>query len=641
MEDEESGEIELQAYGSLLTYVSQGDGGFLSPVDSRRTDALYIAAMETGEDRYTSLNKGKPILYVKWEESAERQPNAQMGSPALFRKPDGTYGLVASENNAGNGIYLWDSTDLLSFHNQRRVTVHTDGLPVEAPQIVYDPASDTYQLFWRSGGGQFAYLSVSYDKLQSFAARTAHEYPTVEISAELPADAVPEEASPFELNQQEYERMMRKYATVRNTGIEFQEEINLQAGEPLPPLLDRVKLLYSDGSAKHMAVDWNREEIAALAVSRPGTYRISGVVMQSVFQYPFIEERADPFITFNPDDGHYYATGSYYPESEPSTWTEQAMQHIDYDRITLRRARTLAELPLAQEHDVWIPRGEDGFVPVLWAPELHKIQGSWYILVGAGQADSGRRMCTTMVLVKYNGTAEDMQQGGMLKRSNWQPKALQSSPCGFDMTYAEVNGTGYYIWPNHCRLHIQQVDPLDPHRLTGEAVVIKSLEWPFEYGKHNIEGTDQGIVEGAAVLAYGDKLYLSYAGATVDKYYCTAVMTAAAGADPMDPASWTHPAYAALCTEDVLNVAGIRPHCGPGHNSFTLDEVGNPVNVYHARPVPDPHEGRGAGGLHDPCRHTMVRRAHIASDGTLILNMTAEEELAPRFRTVAVTVHVY
>ncbi|WP_339310943.1 family 43 glycosylhydrolase [Paenibacillus sp. FSL M7-0896] len=630
----------LQAFGSILTYVSKGDGGYLSPADSRRTDALYIAAKELFEDEYTVLNKGKPIVYVKWEESVDNAPNAQMGSPSFFRKPDGTYGLLASENNKGSAIYLWDSADLISFTNQRRVPVHTSGLIVKNPKMVYDERADAYQLFWENGDDEATYVSVSNDHLQSFIAPVKHDFRAAEIKGFLPSNTKQDEASIFEVTKPEYERIIRKYAPVRNTGVQPCEEITVRSGDDLPSLTDRVKLFYSDGSSKVLGVDWNQEDIRSINVTQPGSYTIRGTIAQSVFDYPYIEERADPFIAFNQDDGYYYVTGSYYPESDPSTWADFVMKEIDYDRITLRRAKTLAELRLAEEYDVWIPRGEDGFVPVLWAPEIHKINGNWYILVGAGQSDSGRRGCSTMVLVKYTGTLEEMQQGGMLNRDNWKPKAIQNSPCGFDMTFAEINGTGYYIWPHECQLHIQRTDPANPARLIGEATVIKGIEWPFEYGKHNIHNTDQGIVEGAAVLQYGDKIYLSYAGATVDKYYCTAVMTANACSDIMDPNSWTRPTYAALSTEDVLNIVGINPHCGPGHNSFTLDEYGNPINVYHARPVPDPHEGVGAGGLHDPCRHTMVRSAHIAFDGTLILNMTQEEELAPHNRNVVLKVNV-
>jgi GH43 family beta-xylosidase len=626
--------------GTLLTYVSKGDGGYLSPADSRRSDALYIAAKDVNSDHYEILNKGKPILYIKWTDSVENEPNAQMGSPSIFRKPNGTYGLVSSENNKGTGLYLWDSEDLLTFKNQRRVQVNFEGLTVEDPKVVYDSFTNSYKLFWKSFNGAAAFVSVSEDHLLSFSTRIPHDYTDAEIKSIIPENAVANEASEFELTEQEFERVIRKYAPVINTGIEEMDDITIKAGEALPAFIDRVGLTYSDGSKKCLGVKWNQADIDAIHTSKPGKYQVRGTVVQTVFDYPYIPERADPFIFFNRDDYHYYATGSYYPESNAETWTESAMGEIDYDRVTLRRAKTLAELRTAEELDVWVPRGEDGFTPFLWAPEVHKIHGKWYILVGARQAESGRSWCSTMVLVEYTGTIEEMQQGGMLKKENWKPKALQNPPCSFDMTFAEVNGTGYYIWPRGESLHIQKLDPTDPAKLTGQAVKIKNIEWPFEFGKHNVHNTDQGIVEGAAVLQYKDKIYLSYAGATVDKYYCTAVMVADAGADMMDPASWTHPAYAALSSEDVVNVEGINPHCGPGHNSFSIDEYGNPINIYHARPVPDPHEGIGTGGLHDPCRHTMVRTAHVAYDGSLILNMTAEEELAPAKKNIVITVHV-
>ena len=35
-------------------------------------------------------------------------------------------------------------------------------------------------------------------------------------------------------------------------------------------------------------------------------------VQQDAYAYPFIEERADPHIFYNEDDGYYYSTGSYY-----------------------------------------------------------------------------------------------------------------------------------------------------------------------------------------------------------------------------------------------------------------------------------------------------------------------------------------
>ncbi len=118
-------------------------------------------------------------------------------------------------------------------------------------------------------------------------------------------------------------------------------------------------------------------------------------------------------------------------------------------------------------------------------------------------------------------------------------------------------------------------------------------------------------------------------------------MMADKGSDLMNPASWTQIPYPVLSSYDTYqgNIGG-GAHVG-GHNSIVLDEYGNLALVYHARPYPDPHEGMsGAGGLFDPCRHTVVKSVNVAYDGTLVFNMTAEEELAAENKTVTATITV-
>ena len=69
---------------------------------------------------------------------------------------------------------------------------------------------------------------------------------------------------------------------------------------------------------------------------------------------------------------------------------------------------------------------------------------------------------------------------------------------------------------------------------------------------------------------------------------------------------------------------------GPGHNSFTVDELGNPVIVYHSRTVGDtslPGEATDAG-LFDPRRHTRAATVHWDVDGVPVLNQTPQEQLS-------------
>lgn len=85
---------------------------------------------------------------------------------------------------------------------------------------------------------------------------------------------------------------------------------------------------------------------------------------------PLVQQRADPHIHRH-TDGHYYFTATA-PE---------------YDRIVLRRSRTLNGLSTAAESVLWRahPTGDMG--AHIWAPELHRIGGKWYIYFAAAPAE--------------------------------------------------------------------------------------------------------------------------------------------------------------------------------------------------------------------------------------------------------------
>ena len=82
---------------------------------------------------------------------------------------------------------------------------------------------------------------------------------------------------------------------------------------------------------------------------------------------PLIRQRADPFVLHHVD-GFYYFMGTV-PE---------------YDRLELRRASTIEGLASAEAKTIWRrhPTGEMG--SHIWAPELHFIDGRWFIYFAAG-----------------------------------------------------------------------------------------------------------------------------------------------------------------------------------------------------------------------------------------------------------------
>ena len=58
-----------------------------------------------------------------------------------------------------------------------------------------------------------------------------------------------------------------------------------------------------------------------------------------------------------------------------------------YDRIVLRRSKTLAGLKDAEEITVWKKHPEGIMSEHIWAPELHYLDGKWYIYFAGGDKD--------------------------------------------------------------------------------------------------------------------------------------------------------------------------------------------------------------------------------------------------------------
>ena len=85
---------------------------------------------------------------------------------------------------------------------------------------------------------------------------------------------------------------------------------------------------------------------------------------------PWIMQRADPYV-YRHTDGMYYFTASV-PE---------------YDRIILRRGKSLQELADTEEAVLW-HRHESGIMSChIWAPELHYLNNAWYIYFAAGAVE--------------------------------------------------------------------------------------------------------------------------------------------------------------------------------------------------------------------------------------------------------------
>ena len=289
------------------------------------------------------------------------------------------------------------------------------------------------------------------------------------------------------------------------------------------------------------------------------------------YNRPFIAQRADPYILHH-SDGQYYFTASV-PE---------------YDRIVLRRATSLEGLAAAEEHTVWTKHEKGVMSKHIWAPELHFIDGRWYIYFAAGKAENIWAIRPWILRCKGDDPLCDpWEEMGKPRRTD----TFCFNDFSLDMTVFEHRNRLYAVWAEKVNkgkkisnLYIAEM--ASPLRLKTPQVLLSFPSYDWEQ-----EGF--WVNEGPAFLAGEDKVFITYSASATGACYCMGLLTADADADLLDPNSWRK------ARQPVLQSDREKGLFGPGHNSFFTDDLGNTVMACHARP----YDEITGDPLYDPNRH--------------------------------------
>ncbi|WP_055107303.1 glycoside hydrolase family 43 protein [Paenibacillus ihumii] len=302
------------------------------------------------------------------------------------------------------------------------------------------------------------------------------------------------------------------------------------------------------------------------------------------FINPIVEQRADPWV-YRHSDGYYYFTASV-PE---------------YDRIEVRRSSTIQGLGEAEPIVAWRKYDTGPLSANIWAPEIHYIQGKWYIYFAAARTTETKDgLFDHRMYVLENSSANPLEGTWVEKgqvRTRWESFAL-------DATVFEHRGDLYYVWAQkdpeiegNSNMYISKMS--NPWTLTGEQVMISTPEYDWEIIGFKVN-------EGAAILKRNGKIFMTYSASATDHNYCMGLLYADEDADLLDPKSWSKSPVPVFQTNEQ------NGQYGPGHNSFTVTEDGRDVLIYHARN----YKEITGDPLYDPNRHTRAQIFHWNEDGT-------------------------
>ena len=300
---------------------------------------------------------------------------------------------------------------------------------------------------------------------------------------------------------------------------------------------------------------------------------------------PFIEQRADPYVMRH-TDGKYYFTASV-----PA-----------YDKIVLRRADSLKDLQTAEETVIWTKHDSGEMSKHIWAPELHYLDGKWYVYFAAGERDNIWKIRPFILeCADADPITGTWVEKGKMQRSDDDIYSFEAF--SLDATVFEHRGQRYYIWAEKVSVGIQISNLYiarmeSPTKLATAQVLLTTPDYDWER-------RDIWVNEGPAVLKKNGRIFVTFSASATGECYCMGLLSIGEDEDLLDPRAWKKERYPVLTSSKDVSLYG------PGHNSFTTLEDGTDVCVYHARPyseiVGDP--------LYDPNRHAMLMKVEWDEKG--------------------------
>ncbi len=223
---------------------------------------------------------------------------------------------------------------------------------------------------------------------------------------------------------------------------------------------------------------------------------------------------------------------------------------------------------------VWNPPAATPYGNNMWAPEIHRLNGKWYLYYAA---DDGNDVNHRMYVLE--GTSQDPQGSYKLKGQI----SIPDNRWSIDGTVMEYAGKSYFIWSGRQyslggndygssqSLYIAAMS--NPWTLSGQRIAISSPTYAWERHGHPVN-------EGPEILRHGNDIFLTYSASAFETPDYAIGALKLTGDDPLSPRSWTK-----LPQPLFTQANGVS---GTGHASFVKSPDGaQDWIVYHARTSDD------------------------------------------------------
>ncbi len=276
-------------------------------------------------------------------------------------------------------------------------------------------------------------------------------------------------------------------------------------------------------------------------------------MLQYDFKNPLIrsiETSPDPYIIKHGEKYYYCLSDS--TNKEIWLWSSANLEELDTTK---------------EKYLVWRAPLEGPYSKQVWAPELHFLDGKWYIYF---TADDGKNKNHRLYVIESVGDSPLGEYHNPVKLQ-WQ----DDDYWGIDETVFrnEFDGTLYMVWSGwpgatNGKQNLYIAPMATPTTLKGPRRLLSQPEYAWE----------GWINEGPSVLKQNNRIYITYsAHESWSSKYCLGLLYIDSYADLLDPVCWKKQSTPIL---EADHQAGIF---GPGHNSFFKGPDDTDWIAYHAK----------------------------------------------------------
>lgn len=294
----------------------------------------------------------------------------------------------------------------------------------------------------------------------------------------------------------------------------------------------------------------------------------------------------NPLKTSGPDPWAMYKDGLYY-------YMNTSITDRGENELRLWRTHNMAAVGEAENKIIFDPPAGTLYSKQLWAPEIHFLDGKWYVYFAA---DSGINL-HHRIWVLENENADPF-------KGEWKLKGKLQTDSGdhwaIDLTVFEHGGKRYATWSgwknyNNEQQSIYIAEMENPWTMRSERALISEPQYswelqgkvPVEWQKNTGEPPYLRINEGPQALQNGNKLFIIYSANACWLEYNLGMLTYDGTGSLLDRRNWRkhpQPVFSQVPQEGIY---------APGHNSFFKSPDGKEDWIlYHANPGPT--DGCGA-----------------------------------------------